>query len=274
MTTQRFGWLREVVLVVGILVVLLSPLWDPARGVGQSAVPTPAQAADAVAAPSGGHADVASRTVSVSGEAEVRVVPDEVVLNLGVETRDRDLHAAKRQNDAAVQRVLAVAEAFGVDPRHVQTDFVYIDRWYDENVYVVRKSVVITLKDLSRFEDVLTGVLDAGANEVHGIEFRTTELRRYRDEARALAIRAAQEKAVALAGELDQSVGAPQSIREDDVSWWSGYARWWGYRHSGGAMQNVVQEIGGASAALGSDASVAPGQISVRARVTVSFEIF
>ena len=45
----------------------------------------------------------------------------------------------------------------------------------------------ITLKDTSKFEDVLTESLQEGANYVHGIEFRTTELRKHRDAVRALA---------------------------------------------------------------------------------------
>jgi len=44
--------------------------------------------------------------VTVTGEAEVRVVPDEVVLTLGVETWDQSLGRAKQANDAAVQRLL------------------------------------------------------------------------------------------------------------------------------------------------------------------------
>jgi len=35
------------------------------------------------------------RRVSVTGEAEVRVVPDEVILTLGVETWDKNLNLAK-----------------------------------------------------------------------------------------------------------------------------------------------------------------------------------
>jgi len=57
--------------------------------------------------------------------------------------------------------------------------------------YSVQKTIVVTLSDLSKFEDLLSGVLEAGANYVHNVEFRTTELRKHRDQARALAIQAA-----------------------------------------------------------------------------------
>jgi uncharacterized protein len=108
-------------------------------------------------------------------------------------------------------------------------------------------------------------------NYVHGVEFRTTELRQHRDEARALAINAAREKAVALAGQLDQEVGEPLSIQEEQVGWWSSYNAWWGGRWGSGMSQNVIQEMGGAT--LLADSSLAPGQIKVSARASVSFEL-
>ncbi len=216
--------------------------------------------------------------ITVTGDADVRVVPDEVILILGVETWDKNLDLAKRQNDERVKEVLAIAKSYGIKPQHIQTDHVSIEPRYHDNYekdeligYFVRKTIVITLKDIARFEDLLTAVLAAEVNYVHGIQFRTTELRQYRDQARALAIKAAQEKATALAGELGQSIGKPRTIREDQMGWWSGYNAWWGSRWGGGMAQNVIQEVGNDSSAAGD--SLAPGQITVKARVTVSFEL-
>ncbi|HNS50172.1 MAG TPA: SIMPL domain-containing protein [Anaerolineae bacterium] len=221
----------------------------------------------------------ALRTVSVTGEAEVRVVPDEVVLTLGIATHDNQIAVAKSQNDAIVQRVLALATEYDIPPEHVQTDYVGIEPRYPNGCYelcdpigfAVRRSVVLRLRELDKFEDLLTDSLNAGVNYVHGIEFRTTELRKYRDEARALAIGAAEEKAGALAGELGQKAGRPQTITEQQSSWWSGYGAWWGSSWGSAMTQNTIQEYGGAP--LGVDSSVAPGQISVRASVAVSFEL-
>jgi uncharacterized protein YggE len=124
-------------------------------------------------------------------------------------------------------------------------------------------------KDISRFEDLLTKALEAEVNYVHGIQFRTTELRKHRDEARSLAIKAAKEKAVSLAKELEQSIGAPHSIHENASGWWSGYNAWWGGRWGPAMAQNVSQDAGGGASSQGG--SLAVGQITVNARVTVSF---
>jgi len=175
--------------------------------------------------------------------------------------------------------VLALATQYGIDPQHVQTDYMgieprYRDGYYEARDFVgffVHKTVVITLRDLSKFESLLTDVLGSGVNYVQGVEFRTTELRKNRDTARGLAIQAAQEKAVALAGELGQKVGEPLTIQEEQNAWWSGYNAWWGSRWGGAMTQNVIQEASGA--ALPAEGSLAPGQIAVSARVSVSFEL-
>jgi uncharacterized protein YggE len=220
----------------------------------------------------------ALRLVTVTGEALVNVVPDEVVLTLGVESSDKQLRRAKSLNDERVKQVLAAAEKLGIPAKDIQTDHISIEPRYRDSYeqrdfigYFVRQTIVITLKDVSQFENLLTDVLDAGANYMHGIQFRTTELRKHKDEARALAIKAAREKAVALAQELDQKVGRPYAIREDQEGWGSGYNSWWGSAGGIGMTQNVVQNAGNKGMEM--DGALAPGQIGVTARVTVSFAL-
>ena len=214
--------------------------------------------------------------ITVTGDAEVRVVPDEVLLTLGIETWNQNLEAAEKENEAKVQKILQLARKQEIEDKHVQTDHISIEPRYDHQWehrkfigYFVRRTIVITLRDLSRFETLLTSALNEGANYVHGVRFQTTELRQHRDKARALAIKAAREKAVALAGELGQKIGRPHSIQEGQAGWDSGYASWRGA--AGGMMaQNVMQNAEGDS---DSDATIAPGQIRVTAKVTVSFEL-
>jgi uncharacterized protein YggE len=76
------------------------------------------------------HEPAAPRLVMMTGKAEVLVVPDEVVLTLGVETSNKDLGQTKRENDEIVARVLAAAQANGVDPKYLQTDHNSIEPRY------------------------------------------------------------------------------------------------------------------------------------------------
>jgi uncharacterized protein YggE len=256
---EKLLYLVAIIAVAAIAVVIV-------QSAGKSVAPT-------TAVPS------TPRTISVTGEAEVRVVPDEVVITLGIATHDAQLAVAKRNNDTIVARVLSLTKEFDIAPEHVQTDYIDIQPRYRDGCYeicdpigyAVHKSVVITLNDLDKFEDLLTGVLNVGVNYLHRIEFRTTDLRKYRDQARALAIQAAREKAAALANELDEGTGKPLNITEQYSGWWSGYGAWWGSHLSSSMSQNTVQEYQGES--LGVDSSLAPGQISIKASVSVSFEL-
>jgi uncharacterized protein YggE len=215
--------------------------------------------------------------VTVTGSSQVLVVPDEVVLTLGVETADKQLAIAQEANDEIVKRVLEITSEMQIDPKYVQSDYINIEPRYQDSYseknfigYFVRKNIVITLKDLTKFEELYSRVLEAGVNYVHGVDFQTSELRKYRDQARALAIQAAQQKAVALAGELSQEIGEPLLIQEDSDYWWSGYSSWWG--SSGvGMYQNVVQNSG--QAPVDMEGTLAPGQIAVTAHVTVEFAL-
>ncbi len=218
-------------------------------------------------------------SISVTGEAEVRVVPDEVVITLGVETTHRELSVAVRRNDDRVKDVIRMATAHGIRSKDIQTDFISIDPNYDDYYsdppriagYVVRKTVVLTLKDIGKFEKLLTDLSEAGITSVHGVQFRTTELRKHRDQARELATQAALEKARDMASVLDMRVGSATSIAENQVGWWSWYGYgWWGYRNQA-MSQNVVVNV--EELPPSTDSSFAPGQISVTARVTITFQL-
>src|SRR5216117_2244008 len=126
--------------------------------------------------------------ISVSGSAEVKVAPDEIYLRVGVETRHDNLEDAKKQNDERVSKALAFLKSSDVTGKDVQTDFISIEPTYDSNVsrtkpvtYIVRKSIEVKLTKIESFEGLLTGLLTNGVNNVHGIEFRTSQLRKHRD---------------------------------------------------------------------------------------------
>ena len=53
----------------------------------------------------------------------------------------------------------------------------------------------VLLSNLSRIEEVLVGVVNAGANSIHDTSFQTTRLKELRAEARRQAVAAAREKA-------------------------------------------------------------------------------
>jgi len=223
----------------------------------------------------------AARSISVTGQAEVRVTPSMVNLVFGVETLNKALTTAKDENDKRVQAVVQSIQALGVAPKDIQTDYIQVEPRYDDlssgtvlRHYVVRKTIAVTLSDVAKFERCLSGALQTGATHVIGVQFLTSDLRKYRDEARARAIQAAREKAVALARELNARVGKVITIQEygSGAPWHSYNNAWAGARYGGSGMNQVSVEGGGGTGDLVGQA-IALGQIGISASVNVNFEL-
>jgi uncharacterized protein len=222
--------------------------------------------------------------INVSGSAEVKVVPDEIRLSVGVETRDQVLEVARRQNDERIASALVFLKGAGVKDKDVQTDFISVMPDYDYNsshvkpvAYIVRKSIEIRVTAITNFEGIVTGLLTNGVNYIQGIDFRTSQLRKYRDQAREMAIKAAKEKADAMTSVLDVKRGKVYSINVNDWSGgWGGYQNRWGAQWGiNGQVQNA-QNLGALSDAVGADSvaeTFSVGEISVSATVNVSFLI-
>ena len=215
--------------------------------------------------------------ITVTGDAEVLVVPDRAIIQLGVQNWNKDLDKARHENDERIQNIIKRLKQFQIGAEDIQTGYFNLEPTYEQHYdqhnnptqkvltgYQVNKDLTVTLKDMGKFEEVFSTVAKDGANQIHGVDFKNSELRKYRDQARAMAIRAAKEKAEALAKEIGQHIGKACSISEEYIAPW--YPRMQ-------QTQNVQQSAGGGGAEGGAESSMAPGKISISARISVSFEL-
>ena len=206
------------------------------------------------------------RLITVTGTSEISLPPDEVILNLGVVSRDKDLATAKAQHDTRVKKVIADARGAGVESKDIQTNALRMTAEYSEEKlprflgYEVTQSVEVTLKDLSKYESLTSKLLEDGVNRIDSVDFEIAETRKYKDEARLKAIRAAREKATAMAAELGQSIAKPWTIIENNAN--SNYLVANGYTYFGNTGSRAEEE-----------STVAPGEVTIRASVNVSFEL-
>lgn len=212
--------------------------------------------------------------ITVTGQAEVRVPPDEVLFTLEVENIDKDMLAANKKTDDSVKQILAIARKNNVKPEDVQTSQISVqpkyntdDLSYEERNkvkrvligYEVSKTIAIRLREISRFDELLADVLKAGITRLSNLQFMDSQIRKHRDEARRMAIRAAQEKARLLTGQIGQSIGPAYSISEDSS-----------LPVNGRMMQNATSFTGSSE---DSEGAIAPGSISVTAQITVRFRL-
>jgi uncharacterized protein YggE len=130
------------------------------------------------------------------------------------------------------------------------------------------------VRDVNLADDVILAALKNGANEVQDVQFYTSELRKYRDQARSLAVTAAREKAQALSEAAGAQAGCVLTISENTSSQY--YGSWRGGRETALWAQNTIQNAGpsaGSVSGLGDDSPISLGQIAVRAEVNASFSL-
>ena len=223
-----------------------------------------------------------SATITVSGTAEIQVAPDEVVFSLDVTKLDKDLQAAKRQNDETVGKVLELTRRFGVLPQNVKTDNISVEMKYEQirnaakkvfnedgeeignrifKGYEVSKTVNVRLTDISRFEEFFAEALKTGITEIGSVKFETSKLRENRDKARDAAMKAAREKASAMAAAIGQTIGKALRINESGT----------GVQPYGFAYGMNANSTGASGSFSESVATFAAGSIKVEAQVTVTF---
>src|SRR5262252_5159 len=75
------------------------------------------------------------RTITCSGDAEIRVTPDEVSIMLGVEAFDKDLQKSKGETDERIKRIISSAIKAGVEEKRIATDQMSIEPHYDSSSY-------------------------------------------------------------------------------------------------------------------------------------------
>jgi uncharacterized protein YggE len=213
-------------------------------------------------------------TIEVTGTAEISVVPDEVSISLNVSKTDKNLNTAKSQNDESVAAVIALTKRFGIDPKDVKTDFIAVreknekrklaktdDDYHDVFVgYTVSKTVVVKLRDIKKFEEFFSEAIRSGISQVSNVIYSTSQLRRYKDEARAMGMRAGREKASVLTREIGQTIGKAVSIEEENVD---------GFRSPYANVSSNSFSVSDEDSDASETFSV--GTISIKAQVKVGF---
>ncbi|WP_242927186.1 SIMPL domain-containing protein [Pontibacter vulgaris] len=206
--------------------------------------------------------------INVTGVGEVKLQPDEVLLNFGVEMRDKSLDVARKQTDAKAAAIISYLKKQGVEAKNIQTSYMSVQPIYtggdygkaSPDFYMAQKTMAVVIKKLNKFDEILSGLYGVGVNRVDGISFRVADLEKHKAEARKRAVADAKQRANALTSELGAKVGRVYSINENTYGG--------GPRPMYKSAMVMDAEMSGAS-----EPSIAGGEFVVTSNVTVSFII-
>jgi hypothetical protein len=201
-------------------------------------------------------------TVEVVGEGIVYATPDMVNISISIEKEGLDLKNLRQKNGEAVAQVLQLLSK-ELPMENFQTSYVslYKDDYNKLNKYRVVQNINIKLEDISKYDNLMNAIFDAGVNRIDGISFGVKNKEKLLQEARVAAIDDARKKALLYAVSLDQNIGKAIKIKEVNSHF--------------NDIQPVerMSKMSLGSPANGSDNTLAVGKIAIEAQVNVAFEL-
>jgi uncharacterized protein YggE len=205
--------------------------------------------------------------IKVFGSAILRVEPDVASLQFAVSRqakKPRDAFHETHQAVKAVRTYLVQVGAGDVAASRINLSRTseYSGGKQHYTGYAARVSFNVLLSDLDRVEEVLIGVVDAGANEIGSVEFRTSRLKEHRAEARRRAVVAAREKAENYCRAAGVSLGAVVSLEDVNPN----------VLHGSGEG-HTSRDFDVPSDEMGAERALSPGSIVVGAAVTLVYAL-
>ena len=166
--------------------------------------------------------------ISVSGEANMSVAPDEAQINGGVTSEAKTAREASDANNAAMGKVLLALKGAGIEEKDYQTSRLSLQPQYPPNPsrtgpatisgYRASNRVTIRVHDVTKVAGVIDVLVGAGANEIGGIHFVVTQASRLLDDIREKAVADARRKAEIYAKAAGVTLGEPLNISEEGAS--------------------------------------------------------
>lgn len=161
--------------------------------------------------------------ISVTGEGKVKITPDQVAITVGFQNTGKDSKEVKNLNDEVVDKVIKFLKKTGIPATDYKTNNVSLYKSYDYEKkkynFQASQTLTILLKDLSKYDDVMMGLNDAGVNSINGVEFKSSKMDDYERDARKKAILDAKQKAQDYVSVLGQKVGKALLITDNSQSY-------------------------------------------------------
>ena len=221
--------------------------------------------------------------ITVSASSETKVVPDKARIGASVVTEAKTADECQSQNAKAVNAVIDALKALGIGEESIQTNYSNLSprygsrttdkskdgdegEAYDEWVitgYEMTTNLMVSDLEIDNVGAVIQACVAAGANQTNGVEYYASNYDEAYNEALAKALETAKSKAESIAGSTGAGLGKVTSVTE-------------GYQDTSAryvTKSNEMYAMAEDAAAEGDVAQTMPGQIDIRAEVTVTYAI-
>ena len=204
------------------------------------------------------------RTFTVTGEGKEVIIPNIAEIRIGVITEGQDLKVLQKENTEKINKIINFLKNNGINEKDIQTENYYITPKYDYSKppykivgYTINQDLKVKIRDLNKIGEVLSQVVNYGANNVSGPNFTVDDKEVYLEKAREKAIKNAKEKAQKIAQSAGFKLGKIVSISETTPY---------------GPYPVMLKEMGGAGATA-PQPQIEPGSQEIKVEVNITYEI-
>ena len=210
-------------------------------------------------------AETDRRSIHVSGQAQIQVVPDMATLQMGVDQVDAEIAAAEARANQALSAFLKQARKLGVAGRDLQAagqqvsaEYEWLEQPRQRRLvgYRVSRDVAVIVRDLRQLGPILQAATAAGLNRLSNPELASSKAEALEQQALELAADDARARADLVARRLGAALGPVRNIHVQDQG-----------------NRPVPMKMMARMESASSDMPVAAGEIGVSATLQVEFEL-
>lgn len=210
--------------------------------------------------------------IQVNGHGALQVAPDMAYISLTVEQTASSAAGARADVEARTAKVLAAARQAGIADKDIDAPSVSVEPQYECTTSSsssgpctrkligqhVSRAVTLTLRDLSRYGELVDGLFKAGVTDLGNVDMDRSDRRALEQKARAQAVADAHDKAAGLAQSAGVTLGAVYSISEQG---------------SGFTPRPMMARAAFATSAAPANPEYLNGKIEISADITVFYSI-
>ena len=179
-----------------------------------------------------GASQVLQNTISVSGAGDIKIIPDQVLADIGVVTEKPTTQDAVNTNSTISNQVIAEIQKINAANMTIQTVGYNLTPLYDYSnqnnqnqppklyAYQVASTIRVKTTEIEKIGEIIATATQAGATNISSVGFDLTDSKRKKatNDALAMATKDATDKANAIAQSMGLKIDKISYITENGVS--------------------------------------------------------
>ncbi len=156
-------------------------------------------------------------TISVTGTAKTKVIPNTAQVSIGVTTTNKSAVKAEAENNAKMIAMMKSLVEFGVPKNNIQTEQFNIQPNYSTNQssivgFTVTNTLNVTIHKISLTGMIVDKLVKNGANQINNISYTESNASQLQQSLETVAIANAKAQATQIAKDLGVSITGVESV--------------------------------------------------------------